>query len=59
MLNLMMKQLSVMLLNWNLTKSDHSKVQDLLHEFKDVFPDELPAELTPERSVSFHFTQFL
>ena len=40
-------------------KSDHSKVQDLLHEFKDVFPDELPAELTPERSVSFHFTQFL
>ena len=29
------------------------KVKDLLHEFRDVFPNELPAELPPERSV-FH-----
>ena len=31
--------------------SDHDKVQVILEQYQDVFPDELPAELPPERSV--------
>ena len=31
--------------------NDHDKVQVILERIRDVFPDELPAELPPERSV--------
>lgn len=34
-----------------LNTSDSDKVQVILKQYKDVFPDELPAELPPERSV--------
>lgn len=30
---------------------DHDKVQVILDQYKDMFPDELPAKLPPERSV--------
>ena len=31
--------------------NDHDKVQVILEQYRDVFPDELLAELPPERSV--------
>ena len=41
---------------WHVTaqdneSNDHDKVQLILEQYRDVFPDELPAELPPERSV--------
>lgn len=32
----------------------HSKIQDVLEEFKDVFPDDLPDGLPPQRESDFH-----
>ena len=37
---------------------DHDKVQVVLEQYKDVFPDELPAELPPEsQCISYNSTQ--
>ena len=37
--------------------NDHDKVQVILEQYRDVFPDELPAELPPEKCLPHHSTQ--